>query len=237
MDRPRLLLVSGVSELEWQIKPQLEDWADVASFDPPGVGKSPDEWGIQAAADRALEQVDQRHWDEFVLVADAWGTWYVPRIIQLRPTALRGFALGHAALSARMSGERPVRRAAVWDALSALIAQGREQFARFAIPQFTRDGIDEDLAAEIIKRVPMPVFEAILEAGREVEYDFEDLLRSLNVPLLFAQHKDCVLYTDEGYEDAVAAFPVARTCLTEKTCSADPAFAIALRDFCAEIYA
>ena len=161
----------------------------------------------------------------------------MPRIIQSRPTALRGFALGHAALSARMSGERPVRRAAVWDALCDLIGQGREQFARFAIPQFTRDGIDEDLAAEIIKRVPMPVFEAILEAGREVECDLEDLLRSLNVPLLFAQHKDCVLYTDEGYEDAVAAFPVARTCVTEKTCPADPAFAIALRDFCAEIYA
>jgi hypothetical protein len=237
VDSPRLLLVSGVTELEWQIRPQLEDWADVASLDPSQVGESPGQWSIQATADRELEEIDRRRWDEFVLVADAWGGWYVPRIIRETSMALRGLALGHAALSARMNGERPVRRAAVWDALSDLIAQGQEQFARSAIQQFTRDGIDEQLAGEIVERVPMRVFEAILDAGREVEYDLEELLRPLDIPLLFAQHKDCVLYTDEGYEDAVAAFPDARTCVTEKTCPADPDFAIAVRELCAEIYA
>jgi pimeloyl-ACP methyl ester carboxylesterase len=236
VDRPRLLLVSGVSELEWQIKPHLEQWADVVSFDPPGVGKSSGDWSIEAAAARALELVGERNWAEFVLVAEAWGSWYVPSIIRKRHSALRGLALGHAALSARMTGDRAVRHAAVWDALSDLVAQGQARFARFAIPQFTRDGIDEKLAAEIIERVPMATFEAILEAGKEVEYDLEDLLRALNLPLLFAQHRDCLLYSDEGYEDAVAAFPEARTCATEKTCSADPVFANALRGFCEEIY-
>jgi hypothetical protein len=56
------------------------------------------------------------------------------------------------------------------------------------------------------------------------------------VPLLFAQHEGCLLYTDEGYYDAVAAFPEARRCVTEKTCSADPGFAEAVRKFSEEIY-
>ena len=35
---PRLLLVPSFTELEWGIKPSLEGWADVATFDAPGIG-------------------------------------------------------------------------------------------------------------------------------------------------------------------------------------------------------
>jgi pimeloyl-ACP methyl ester carboxylesterase len=235
MGKPRLLLVPGISELEWQIKPQLEEWADVASYDPPGVGKSPGEWSIEASVDRGLNEVDQRGWDEYVLVADGWGSGYGVGILQARPEALRGFALGHAALSARMTGDRAPLHGAVWDALSNLIEQGREPFARFAIPQFTRDGYDEELAAEMLERIPMATLKAMLEAGKRVEYNLEALLRPLNLPLLFAQHKDCLLFSDEGYADAVAAFPEARTCTMDKVCSVNPIFADALREFCEDI--
>jgi pimeloyl-ACP methyl ester carboxylesterase len=237
MGRPRLLLVPGISELEWQIKPQLEEWADIATYDPPGVGKSPGDWSIRASVDRGLRVVDERDWNEYVLVADGWGSWYGVGILEARPDAVRGFALGHAALSPRMTGERAPLHGAVWDALNNLIEQGRESFARFAIPQFTRDGYDEELAAEMLRRIPMRVLEAMLKAGKEVNYDLEALLRPLDLPLLFAQHKDCLLFSDEGYADAVAAFPEARTCSMEKVCSVNPIFADALRDFCAEIYA
>ena len=236
MDRPRLLLVPGISELEWQIKPQLEEWADVASYDPPGVGDSPGEWSIEATVDRGLNTVDERGWDDYVLVADGWGTWYSVGILQAQPDALRGFALGHAALSARMTGERAPLHGAVWDALSNLIEQGQEPFARFAIPQFTRDGYDEDLAAKLLDRIPMPVLEAMLDAGKRADYDLEAILRPLGLPLLFAQHKDCLLFSDEGYADAVTAFSEARTCSVEKVCSVNPTFADALREFCADIY-
>src|SRR5947199_229500 len=37
MARPRLLLIPSFTELEWTIRPALEEWADVASFDTPGV--------------------------------------------------------------------------------------------------------------------------------------------------------------------------------------------------------
>ena len=36
--RPRLLLVPSFTELEWGIRPELEEWAEVVSFDCPGVG-------------------------------------------------------------------------------------------------------------------------------------------------------------------------------------------------------
>jgi hypothetical protein len=35
--QPPLLLIPFTSELEWEIRPQLEEWADVLAFDPPGV--------------------------------------------------------------------------------------------------------------------------------------------------------------------------------------------------------
>ena len=41
MARPRLFLVCEFTELQWAIKPQLEEWADVVSYDLPGVGTEP----------------------------------------------------------------------------------------------------------------------------------------------------------------------------------------------------
>jgi len=38
MGRPRLLLIPEFTEVTWTIKPRLEEWAEVASYDPPGVG-------------------------------------------------------------------------------------------------------------------------------------------------------------------------------------------------------
>src|ERR671937_797305 len=35
---PRLLLVPSFTELEWGIRGSLEDWAEVATFDAPGIG-------------------------------------------------------------------------------------------------------------------------------------------------------------------------------------------------------
>jgi pimeloyl-ACP methyl ester carboxylesterase len=237
MHRPRLLLVPGISELEWQIKPELEEWADVATYDPPGVGSSRDEWSIEACVGRGLEELDRRGWDEYILVADGWGSWYGVGLLEARPNAVRGFALGHAALSNRMTGNRAPLRGEIWDVLRQLVAQGREKLAGFAIAQFTRDGYDEDLAAKMLDRIPTPALTKMLDEGPQMAYDLEDLLRPLGLPLLFAKHEECLLFTDEGFDDAVAAFPDAHTCSMPKVCAASPVFADALRDFCTEIYA
>lgn len=52
MTRPRILLVPNFTELEWLVKPRLEEWAEVASYDPPGVGEGNGTAAL-IAADRA----------------------------------------------------------------------------------------------------------------------------------------------------------------------------------------
>ena len=42
MSRPRLLLMPTVTEVEWmQDQATVAEWAEVASFDAPGVGDEP----------------------------------------------------------------------------------------------------------------------------------------------------------------------------------------------------
>jgi hypothetical protein len=41
VQRPRILLVPTVTELEWRIAPLLSEWAEVATYDVPGVGQEP----------------------------------------------------------------------------------------------------------------------------------------------------------------------------------------------------
>ena len=52
----RILLVPSLTELEWPIRPLIEEWAEVASFDAPGVGDEPPAEGhmLHASARRGL---------------------------------------------------------------------------------------------------------------------------------------------------------------------------------------
>jgi hypothetical protein len=59
-------------------------------------------------------------------------------------------------------------------------------------------------------------------------------LRELGVPLLFAKHEGCLGSTEEGWEDAVAAFPEAHTLSVRETPTVSAQFAEALRTFCLE---
>jgi hypothetical protein len=69
------------------------------------------------------------------------------------------------------------------------------------------------------------------ESDRSMRETF-DQLAARGVPMLFAQHEGCLMFTPEGYADAVAAFPDAQTLSTPEKPSASPAFAEALRSFC-----
>ena len=71
MARPRILLVPFVTQLEWQIEPLLGEWADVASYDAPGVGSEPaTEASPDAVAARGIAEVERRGWADCVVVAD-----------------------------------------------------------------------------------------------------------------------------------------------------------------------
>ena len=60
MARPRLLLVAEFTELEWAIKPELEEWAEVLSFDPPGVGTEPVPAGMADLGELTREIITTR---------------------------------------------------------------------------------------------------------------------------------------------------------------------------------
>lgn len=93
MARPRILLVAEFTELQWAIKPMLEEWAEVASFDPPGVGDEPvPEGGVlsnELIARRGTKEIERRGWERFFLVADGWGNASAMRIAGAMPPPRR----------------------------------------------------------------------------------------------------------------------------------------------------
>jgi pimeloyl-ACP methyl ester carboxylesterase len=249
--RPRLLLVPAFTELEWGIRSQLEEWADVATFDTPGVGDEPlpadfdpdpgragellARWRV-AAAETGLRTVDTHGWDEFFVVTDDYGAATAVEIAKRRPDSVQGLALGHASLSHSSEGERPAMNPAIWQAMAALARQGSEQFVRYGIAQATQGGISEEVAQEMTKRFPdMKLVSFTFDALAQEPEPIGDDLAALALPMLFAKHEGCLGRTEEGFEDAVTAFPQAQIAICQETCSASPAFAAALRDFCERV--
>jgi pimeloyl-ACP methyl ester carboxylesterase len=245
MTRPRLLLVPEFTELAWGIKPQLSEWAEVAGYDPPGVGSEPiaDEdvdavrRGERSLHDlivrRGLEEVDRRGWDRFFVVADAWGNAAGARLGVERPEAVQGIALGHASLTYDMDGDRPAVSREVWAAMRQLLRQDHREFIRHGIVQMTRGSVSDEVAAETLERFPDREFvEVIWEALGRDEAPIGDVLKEYGGPLLMAQHVGCLSFTEEGFRDAVAAFPDARVLRVPQSPTIRPEFAEALRGFC-----
>src|SRR5687768_7295611 len=110
MERPRLLLVPEFTELEWTIRPQLEEWAEVAAYDGPGVGEPVSDAELDRLATdpahrrsltarRGLEEIERRGWERCVVVGDSTSNLPACQIAAERPGAVTGMALGHACLS------------------------------------------------------------------------------------------------------------------------------------------
>jgi hypothetical protein len=245
--RPRLLLVPSFTELEWGMRPLLEEWAEVASFDTPGVGGEslpPDieldpvrtsellpRWR-EAAVRRGLDEVDRRGWDRYIVVTDSHGTPTGVRLAGERREAVLGLAIGHASLSHGTEGERAPMRAGIWEAMGLLAHQGGESFVRYGIAQMTRGGVDEETAEEMMQRFPdLELVAAMIDALAQEPEPIGDELAPLGLPLLLAKHEGCLGRTDEGFEDIVAAFPEAETVICPETCTSSPKFAEALREF------
>ena len=228
MPRPRLLLVPAITELEWRIRPALEEWAEVASFDPPGVGSEPpsDAGPTEAVFRRALTELERRGWDTCVAVADEFGTASAARLAAERPDAVSGLALGHACLS---YAEDAVNQ----EVIGALTELGKHDYRTYArhLTQATRGAYDDDLVERFMERVPQEAAAAAIRADEPVG----EWLREADVPLLLAEHRDCLVFSPEAYQEAVAAFPDARTLSTVEKPSASPDFAEALRSFCADV--
>jgi hypothetical protein len=232
-------LVPHITELEWVIKPELDEWAEVATFDVPGVGAEPpaEPLNRQAIIDRALLELDRRGWDSFVLVCDGSALPTGVRVGHARPEAVEAMALGHARLSNRMEGTRAPVNKEVTDAFSQLAETNYKEFIRYGLTQVTHGSIGDELAARMLERVPIDIGRAVFEMNLRDPEPFEHVIRQLDVPLLFAKHEGCLGSTDEGFADAVAAFPDAKTLSCPEAPSVSSDFAQALREFCEEVAA
>ena len=233
-DRPRLLLFPSMSELEWDlIRPQLEEWADVASFDLPGVGEGADprELSRENATARALEVLAGRGWRDAVFAGDQFGSALAIVAARAWDGSVRGLALGHACLHYGRDGERRAISQAVAD-FQLQITELSPAAARQMLAQALELTYGAETTAAILGRLPEAFateFARFLIENEDV--DFEPDLRALGVPLLLAEHEECGMWTPEGFEDAVAAFPEATVVRTPDNPGSSPRFAEALREF------
>jgi hypothetical protein len=226
-----VLLVPELTEIQWTIRPSLQKWAEVVSYDPPGVGAERGAFTRDAIADRGLEEVRDRGWERFFVVADGWAMAPAVRIASQARDQVQGLALGHARLSDRLDGPRAPTNRAVYEGMTELIRRAALAFIRHGIVQATGGSVDEALAEEMVERFPAEVIQSGWEELTRPE-DFGDELRALGIPMLLGKHDGCLMLTEEGYEDAVAAFPGARTVVSSDACCVAPEFAESLRDFC-----
>jgi pimeloyl-ACP methyl ester carboxylesterase len=242
VDRPRLLLVPEITELEWEIRPRLETWAEVAYYDPPGVGDEPLPPDVTPALTRdlivwrGLEELNLRGWRRFMLVGDGWGIASAARIAHERRDDLAGLVLGHARLSYSREGERAPVSAGVWEAITQLLRQDQKAFIRHGIAQATGGSVNEDLAQRMLERIPSELMLAGWESLTADDEPFAQLLEELDCPMLLGKHEGCLMSPDEGFEDAAAAFPEARTIAVTDAPQGSAEFADAIRAFCDKVW-
>jgi pimeloyl-ACP methyl ester carboxylesterase len=241
-ERPQILLVPSWSEVQWAIKPQLEEWADVASYDPPGVGTEPPAEGRlpEAVVARGAAEIERRGWTRCIVVGDDFGAVFATLIAAAQRPRVAGLALGHACLGYRLEGLRPTMNAEIMNVGRRLLDIDFRSFIRQDVgvwdsrPGYSVDSADE-LADALVERVPREVALRLmdeLETGiDEAGASLEPFLRELDLPLLLVRHEDCVVFTPYGFEDFVKAFPEASTLATRPSPCLSADFAQALRAF------
>jgi pimeloyl-ACP methyl ester carboxylesterase len=233
MDTPRLLLVPEFTEVQWTIKPRLQQWAEVASYDPPGIGDEPPppEPTQRVLVERGLSELDRLGWERFFVIADGWSIGIGVKIAAERSDSLAGLVLTHASLTHSTEGERPSVSPDVYDALTQLIRQDAPSFVRHGIAQVTGGSVDEDLADRMLERLPT---DNMIEGWEllTAPIAYADQLLGLDCPMLLVKHEGCLMSTEEGWEDAVAALPSAEKAVVPDAPPVSDEFAERLRSFC-----
>lgn len=237
MPRPRVLLMPTLSEVEWSIRPLIEEWAEVASFDAPGVGDEPAaDFSADAVIDRGVAELERLGWEHYVLVGDEFGAAQAVRLASRRPQGIAALALGHPALSLSSAGDGAPINGDVTEAVMQIARTDYRSFVR-ALTQVTQNAYDDELAERYMERVPPAAVASYIPEmlGDAASEDLEPTLRQLGVPLLLVEHRGCLMWTSDGFEAVAAAFPQATTASMELKPSVNPEFDALLRDFCASL--
>jgi hypothetical protein len=241
MERVRLLLVPTLTDMEWVIKPLLEEWAEVAAYDAPGVGDEPpvDDLGPEAVATRGLAEVEGRGWDSFVLVADEFSLPAASHVAAGAGSALQALVLGHARISNSTEGARPAINSEVLAGIRTLMRTDARSFVRQMFKMTAGEGLvggyGDEMVDEYLERVPIELGIPFYDTVALDEAGMAERLTRVEVPVLLAQHRGCLMFTEEGFDDAVAAFPAASVVRCTDKPSTSEHFARALRAFCEEL--
>ena len=190
MSRSRVLLVAQITELEWGIKPLIEEWAEVASYDAPGVGDEPPsaEAGMDALVARALAEIDRRGWDSCVVAGDEFTSAVAIHVAAARPDVVQGLALGHAVLRFSDEGHDAPIAGSILAAFRQLLETDYRSWVR-AYTQLTRGAYDDQTMEQFLARVPPETARRIGVSLLSLRDDtsMETILRRVNVPLLLAE--------------------------------------------------
>jgi hypothetical protein len=235
--RPRILLLSFVTELTWPIRTELAEWADVASFDAPGVGDEPPAAtiGPEAMIDRGLEELNRRGWADCVVAADEFAVEWAIELASRVPEQIAGLALGHPACSYTGEGGQRALNLEVMDVFVQIARLDYRSYLR-SLTQLTQGAYDDDFVDEYVRRVPREIDTAYSATIGETMARGADLaarLEELDKPLLLVEHDGCLAFTKEGFREVAARFPDAMTASVPVKPSTSPDFARALREFCA----
>ena len=149
---------------------------------------------------------------------------------------VQGLALGHARLSNGLDGDRAPINREVHSASSSLIQRDQRafvhQFFRMTGGERMVGGYGAGMVEEYLRRVPAELMLPFWVSRPREGINFVEKLRALDVPMLLAQHRGCLLFTEEGFDDVVAAFPDAHAVRMEDKPSTSVEFAGVLREFC-----
>ena len=229
-----------MTEIEWLNRPALEEWAEVASYDAPGVGDEPpvEDFGSAAIGRRGVEEIERRGWDRCFIAADEFGIAAALHLAASAPEVVQGMALGHARLSNAIDGDRAPINREVHSASGSLIRTDQRafvhQFFRMTGGESMVGGYGRHMITEYLRRVPRELMLPFWDSRPEEGADFLVKLRALDVPLLLAQHRGCLLFTEDGFDEAVEALPRAQAVRCDDKPSTSEDFAEVLRQFCLE---
>jgi len=201
----------------------VSDWAEVASFDVPA----------ERAAQAACARLDELGWDDCTLVVDGYAQALGVEIALQDPARIRAVAVGHAAPRFNIQPPRPALHPDVVAVASRLLESDYMAFWR-AVTQLTQGGMPDAWVERWAASVPEERARAVFFGIAETEPPACELLADFDGQLVLAQHVDCVLWTAEGFEDAVATLPHARVVRCKEIPVFDAAFGEALRELTAE---
>lgn len=234
--RARLLYVPIFAAFEaGQLRQAIGGWADVESYDGPGAGSRVDEkpGGPEDMAAAGAARLDELGWDRCVLVCDSHAQ---PSGIELavRDPRVAAIAISHPAPRYSVEGERPALNAAVYDTAEQMLAADYRSFGH-ALTQLTQGSIDAEWIDSFIEQVPRATAYRRTAALKET-VDLVPRLAGEDVEILLAGHRDCLMWTPEGLEDAAAAVPDAQVMQCDTVPLGDPSYHAALRELCARVF-